>query len=69
MPRRAVKITQAEIARVIRAAEQAAPGRFVVEVDPQTGLIRAVPIDASQASGYAPAEPGAAPGCGLAGVL
>jgi hypothetical protein len=46
MTRRAAKITQADLARAIRAAEQVAPGRRVVEITPD-GLIRIVPIEAS----------------------
>jgi hypothetical protein len=49
MSRRAAKITQADVARAIRAAEQVAPGRRVVEVTPE-GVIRIVPLDGSPAA-------------------
>jgi hypothetical protein len=69
MSRRPALITEAEIARAVRGVERAAPGRFVLEIDLTTGVVRATPVEAGQAGGYAPAEPGAAPGCGLAGTL
>jgi hypothetical protein len=47
MTRRAAKITQADLARAIRAAEQVAPGQRMVEITPD-GLIRIVPIEASR---------------------
>jgi hypothetical protein len=58
MSRRPAKVTQADVARVIRAAQQAAPGRLVVEITPD-GVIRIVPFVATSASAppSAPAEP------------
>ena len=39
MTRRAAKVTQADVARVIRAAEQVAPGRFEIEVTPDGRIL------------------------------
>jgi hypothetical protein len=39
MSRRAAKVTQADVARVIRAAEQVAPGRFEVEITPEGRIL------------------------------
>jgi hypothetical protein len=49
MSRRAASFTQSDIARALRAAEQVAPGRMVVEIAPG-GVIRIVPFDANQAA-------------------
>ena len=49
MSRRAALITQADVARALRAAEQVAPGRRIVEVTPE-GVIRIVPLDADQST-------------------
>jgi hypothetical protein len=66
MSRRAARITQADVARALRAAEQVAPGRRIVEVTPE-GVIRIVPLDANQAPRAArPAHESEAPfACGL----
>jgi hypothetical protein len=42
MSRRAASFTQADVARALRAAEQVAPGRMVVEIAP-CGIIRIRP--------------------------
>jgi hypothetical protein len=42
MSRRAASFTQADVARALRAAEQVAPGRMVVEIAPG-GIIRIRP--------------------------
>jgi hypothetical protein len=46
MSRRAARVTQADVARAIRAAEQVAPGQRVIEISPD-GVIRIIPLDAS----------------------
>ncbi len=40
MPRRAAQITQAEVARVIRAAKQAGASEVVVNLDERTVVVR-----------------------------
>jgi hypothetical protein len=50
MPRRPANVTKADIARALRAAEQVAPGRHLVEVTAD-GVIRIVPIDAAARPG------------------
>ncbi len=60
MSRRSASFTQADIARALRAAEQVAPGRLVVEVTPE-GLIRIVPADLSPQSTDPRAAPPLAP--------
>lgn len=47
MSRRAALITQADVARALRAAEQVAPGRCIVEISP-SGCIRIMPIGAAK---------------------
>lgn len=42
MSRRPAAFTQADVARALRAAEQVAPGRMAVEIDPD-GVIRLIP--------------------------
>ena len=49
MSRRHARITQADVARALRAAEQVAPGRFVIDITAE-GSIRIVPLDAAQIS-------------------
>jgi hypothetical protein len=49
--RRAAKVTQADIARAIRAVEQTG-GRMAIEITPD-GIIRLTPVSAAAA----PAEP------------
>jgi hypothetical protein len=53
MRRRAAKPTQADVARAIRAAEQVAPGKMVVEITAD-GVIRILPHDGTPATGEAP---------------
>jgi hypothetical protein len=52
MSRRAASFTQSDVARALRAAEQVAPGRMVVEIAPG-GVIR---IRANDGSGGRPVE-------------
>ena len=40
MPRRAAQITQAEVARVIRAAKQAGASEVVVKIGEQSVIVR-----------------------------
>jgi len=47
MSRRPAAVTQADIARALRAAEQVLPGKMTVEIAPD-GTIRVVPRDGSQ---------------------
>jgi hypothetical protein len=46
-------LTQADVARAIRAAEQVAPGKMVVEITAD-GVIRILPHDGTPATGEAP---------------
>jgi hypothetical protein len=46
MSRRAAAFSQADVARALRAAEQVAPGRLAVEIDPD-GTIRLIPAPVS----------------------
>lgn len=46
MGRRPAAVTQADVARALRAAEQVAPGRMIVEVAPG-GTIRIFPAELS----------------------
>ena len=64
MTRRPAAVTEAEIQRAVRGVERAAPGRFVIEIDPRRGIVRAVPVAAAEFSA-APSEPGGAFACGL----
>lgn len=69
MTRRAAAVTEAEVARAVRGVERAAPGRFVIEIDPRRGVVRAVPVGSA---GLPPSieDPAAEAqfGCGLAFV-
>jgi hypothetical protein len=69
MSRRPATFTQARVARAIRAAEQVAPGRRVVEVTPD-GVIRIVPLNMFLgASRYVHEKPEDDPfACGLESV-
>ena len=55
MPRRPAQITQADIARVIRAAKQAGAIEVVVKVGDQSLIVRLTPSTGVQAP-LAPAE-------------
>jgi hypothetical protein len=55
MPRRPAQITQADIARVIRAAKQAGAAEVVVRVGDQSLIVRLAPSTAPQTP-LAPAE-------------
>ena len=48
MPRRAATITQADIARVIRAAKQAGAAEVVVQIGDQSVVVRLAPSTAPQ---------------------
>lgn len=50
MPRRAAQITQAEIARIIRAAKQAGASEVVVKVGTQSVIVRLGQSTASEKS-------------------
>jgi hypothetical protein len=47
MPRRPAQITQADVARVIRAAKQAGASEVVVHVGEQTSIVRLAPSTTS----------------------
>ena len=53
MSRAAARFTQAALARAIRAAEQVAPGKMMVEVTPD-GVIRIAPISTAFADRSVP---------------
>jgi hypothetical protein len=55
MPRRPAQITQADIARVIRAAKQAGAAEVVVRVGDQSIIVRLAPSTAPETP-LAPAE-------------
>jgi len=55
MSRRSASFTQTDVARALRAAEQVAPGRMMVEIAPG-GIIRIRPVDSSPQP-QTPAEP------------
>jgi hypothetical protein len=55
MPRRPAQITQADIARVIRASKQAGAAEVVVRVGDQSLIVRLAPSTAPQTP-LAPAE-------------
>jgi hypothetical protein len=55
MPRRPSQITQADIARVIRAAKQAGAAEVVVRVGDQSLIVRLAPSTAPETP-LAPAE-------------
>jgi len=48
MPRRAAQVTQADIARVIRAAKQAGVAEVVVQIGEQTLTLRLAPAENPQ---------------------
>lgn len=48
MPRRAASVTQADVARIIRAAKQAGAAEVEVKVGEQTLLVRLTPSTGAQ---------------------
>ena len=51
MPRRAAQVTQADIARVIRAAKQAGATEVVVRIGEQSLIVRLAPAETSLQKG------------------
>ncbi len=50
MPRRAAQITQAEVARIIRAAKQAGASEVVVKIGERSVIVRLGPSTAPERS-------------------
>ena len=50
MPRRAAQITQADVARIIRAAKQAGAAEIEIKVGEQTLLVRLTPSTACEST-------------------
>jgi hypothetical protein len=48
MPRRAAQITQADVARIIRAAKQAGAAEIEIQMGEQTVLVRLTPSTGAQ---------------------
>jgi hypothetical protein len=56
MPRRAAQITQADVARIIRAAKQAGAAEVEIKMGEQTVLVRLTPSTGDQTTLAATAE-------------